>query len=87
MAKVIMTLTAEMDLLTDAIRDIERIFIRLATCHGAQYRDLERRIEAMVQDAAYSDPKSHDLGGGRFLFEPPVKFKVIISDARKLGVI
>jgi hypothetical protein len=76
MATTTLTLACEMDLIGDAI-----------ACHGSAYRELERRIEDLVGGGSFSAPKSHWIGGGRIVFEPPEEFKAIIADARALGVI
>jgi hypothetical protein len=87
MATTTLTLACEMDLIGDAIADLQTIFEALATCHGSAYRELERRIEDLVGGGSFSAPKSHWIGGGRIVFEPPEEFKAIIADARALGVI
>lgn len=88
MAQAVMSLTIEMDLLFDAIGDIERIFGALSTCHGQKYRALERRIENLIgDDVALSDLKLRDLGIDRFIVEPPVEVTAIVRRARDLGVI
>lgn len=88
MASCTVTLTAEMDLVHDALSDIELIFRTLAKCHGQQYRTLERRIERLF-DAAddLGEPRTHWIGGGRFIIEPFPEMKAIIRDARALEVI
>ena len=45
MAQLLTRLICEVDLLSDAFADMERIFRALATCHGQQFRALENRIE------------------------------------------
>ncbi|WP_131522920.1 hypothetical protein [Nitrobacter sp. Nb-311A] len=72
----------------DAIADVERIFRALATCHGQQYRALERRIERLLDgETKLSDPATHYIGAGRIVFEPSPEIKSIICDARDMGVI
>lgn len=88
MASCTLTLTAEMDLVHDAIAEIEVIFRALAKCHGQQYRALERRIERLIDDADdLGEPRMHWIGGGRFIIEPFPEMKAIICGARELGVI
>lgn len=88
MAQLVVSLTAEMELIHDAIADVERIFRALATCHGQQYRDLEKRIECLLEgETKVSDPVTHYIGGGRIVVEPFPEFKSIVRDAREMGVI
>lgn len=87
MAIATVTLRAELDLVHDAIDDIERIFRSLATCHGEKYRRLERRIETLYEvDTAWGDVKTHMLAGGVLVFEPWAVLQDIIRDARDLGL-
>lgn len=88
MASSTLTLTAEMDLVHDAIAEIEVIFRALAKCHGHQYRALERRIERLMDgESGLSEPCTHWIGAGRFIIEPFPEMKAIIRDARALEVI
>lgn len=88
MARLLLTLTVETDLVLDAIADIERIFCALAKRHGQRFRDLERRIERLMDlDANWGVPQSHSIGDGRFIFEPHPELKGIIREAREIGVI
>lgn len=88
MAQMTLTLTAELDLIRDAIDDIERIMRALVKCHGQPYRELERRIERLMESGeGWGEPKWHRLGGGIHIIEPWPEMKEIISQARELGVI
>lgn len=88
MAQLIVTLTAETDLISDAVADLERIFRALSKCHGQQYRALEKRIERLGEDeTVLSEPRTHWIGEGHIVFEPWPEVKAIIRDARGLGVI
>lgn len=48
MASVGLLLTAEMELVHDALADIEQIMRALVKCHGQPYRALERRVEQFM---------------------------------------
>lgn len=88
MAQLFTMLTCEVDLISDAVADMERIFRALATCHGQQFRALEKRIERLVDgETKLSDPTTHHIGGGRIVFEPFPEIRSIIRDARAMGVI
>lgn len=87
MAKTVLTLMVETDLIQDAANDIEVIFRRLAKRHGAAFRELERRIEALSETDRWGEMATHQLLDGTVIFEPPSAFKEIIADARRLGVI
>lgn len=88
MASRTIALTAEIDLVHDAIRQIEVVFRALAKCHGQQYRALERRIERLMDDESdLGEPRVHFIGGGCFIIEPFPEMKAIIREARTLGVI
>lgn len=88
MAQLLTTLICEVDLMSDAVADMERIFRALATCHGRQFRALEKRIERLLNgETKLSDPTAHNIGGGRIVFEPFPEIKSIVRDAREMGVI
>jgi len=88
MAQLFRTLTCEVDLIRDAVADVERIFRALATCHGQKYRALEKRIERLIDgETKLSDPMTHYIGDGRIIFEPFPEVKSIIRDAHAMGVI
>lgn len=88
MASCVLTLTAEMELVHDAIGDIERVFRALAKFHGHSYRALEQRIERLMDgEAEMGEPRTHWIGGGRLVFEPYPEMKAIICEARALGVL
>lgn len=59
----------------------------LAKRHGDQFRGLERRIEAIIEDGDLGKTDMHDLGDGEFELSAPSKLTELIRDARELGVI
>lgn len=88
MARTVCALTAEVDLIHDAIADIERITRALVKCHGQPYRELERRIERLMDcEIAWGEPKMHWIGDATFIIEPWPEVKAIIREARELEVI
>lgn len=90
MARLLCTLRAELDLVHDALAEIERIMRALATRHGSKYRELERRIESLAKSPptaeAWGDAKTHMLAEGIILFEPWPIHQDIIRDARAMGL-
>lgn len=87
MAVVALTITAEFDLLYDAVDTVERAHRALATRHGAAFRDLERKIEALMEAPDWGEVPMADLEPGRVVFFVPEKLAELITDARALGVI
>jgi len=88
MAQLVRTLTVEMDLVGDAIDDVERIFRALARKHGPAFRALEREVERLMNgDAELSPPPFHHIGGGCYVAEPYPELAAIVREARALGVI
>lgn len=88
MARLVLTLTAETELISDAVADVDRIFRALAKFHGDAFRELECRIDRLVDvEEPMSPPTAHWIGQGHVVFEPPSEIKAIIRDARALGVI
>lgn len=86
MAQVKLTLQIEMEYTRDAIADLALIHERLARRHGAAFRDLDRRIEGIVE-GGFSAPGMHYLGAGVICAGVPVEIAAVIRDARSLGVI
>lgn len=85
MAVVVLQLHAELDLAFDALGDLARVRDALFSRHGERFRDLQRDIERLDEaQLTFSDP--HDLGEGRFLFEPPKEIAALLARARDLGV-
>jgi hypothetical protein len=81
-------LTLEMDLVIDAIADVERIMRSLVKCHGQPYRTLERKIAHMMDgEIGLGEPQLHEIETGRFIFDPWPELKAVIRDARELKVI
>lgn len=74
----------------DAIDEMLAIHGRLARCHGAAYRRLERAIEALCDDMNDDDKpalvETHWLGGGRIMAAPGERVTEILLEARRLGV-
>ena len=88
MAMATCSLRFEMDLIHDAIADIERIMRALVKCHGQPYRSLERRIENLVEgEIDLSAPAFHVIEPGLYAVDVWPEVKAIIAEARKLQVI
>ncbi len=83
----IFTLTGELDLVLDAVRDVQRIHALLTKRHGDAFRALERRIDALSEMADWGEWGQADLEPGRFVLFVPAALAQIIADARSLGVL
>ena len=86
MAQVTMTLTAETDLTLDAIDDMVRIHQALARRHGDRFRQLEHRIETLLDDHGLGEFEMIDIGEGNLVMTVPTRIANILTDARALGV-
>lgn len=86
MAQIELTFQIEMEYTRDAIAELAIIHERLTRRHGAPFRDLDRRIEAIVE-GGFSAPEIHYLGAGIICVVVPVEIEAVIRDARILGVI
>lgn len=85
MAIVGLRITVETDAMTDALADFEAVQRALIKCHGSDFRRLERRVEAFMENP--SDGVEIHWVGGALLAAPKGEFTEILRDARRLGVI
>ncbi|MFN5614398.1 MAG: hypothetical protein ACK45V_01700 [Brevundimonas sp.] len=78
----------ETDAMTDAVNDLRHVEAALIRRHGAPFRALERRIEALF-DAPLPDDivRLHDLAPGRFCAVPAGELSAILAEARRLKVL
>ena len=86
MAQVTLTLIAETDLTLDAIDDMARIHQALARRHGDRFRQLERRIETLLDDHGLGEFEMIDLGEGHMVMTVPSRIANILTDAAAMGV-
>lgn len=86
MASLIMTVTAEMEEVHDAIALLQEIHTALAKRHGQDFRNLDRAIERFIENPQ-DCVEAHWLGGGKILAAPKGPFTDIFREARRLGVI
>lgn len=86
MAATIATLTFETACLSDAIAELQLVHAALARRHGAQFRELDRRIEALTEDPT-GIVAMHWLGAGAVLAAPSGELTEILRMSRQLGVI
>lgn len=76
MARLVLTLTAETELISDAVADVDRIFRALAKFHGPAFRKLERRVDRLINgEEQMSPPTYHWIGQGHVVFEPSSEIK------------
>lgn len=86
MAAVTLALICEMDLMDDAIRSLSYAMGALSCRHGAEYRDYERRLSALL-DAPLSDCTFAELEPGRLVIVPPIEWRAMVTEGVSLGVI
>lgn len=79
-------LVCETDALQDAIAQVRYLRSRCFESEGAAFRDLERKIEAWI-DNPRPGVKVHTIGGGRMFGAPAGILTEILRDGRKLGLI
>lgn len=88
MAAIIMTMSMEMELVSDAIDALLLAHSRLSKHHGDAFRALDRRIEALLEEDDLGRLDMLPLGAdGRFVVTPPEKLQALVDEARRLGVI
>ena len=86
MAATSLRLVCEMDLMDDAIRSLSYAMGALGSRHGEQFRDYERRLEALL-DSPLGVCEFESLEPGRFVVVPPEGWRMMVCEARELGVI
>jgi hypothetical protein len=88
MAQTTLHFKLEFELLDDAVDQIARIDRALVNRHGSAFRDLERRIERLMEEGATCG-REHlvALGPLRFVILPPREVTDLIDDAKRLGVL
>lgn len=87
MARTSIAFTFETDLIQDAVDTCLRIHDALAKRHGQRFRDLERRMEALVDLDDWGEIEFARIEWGRFVMTVPPALSAIIQEARDLGVI
>lgn len=85
MASTVLTLTLEMDVIHDAIEEVQRVHQRLASCHGDDYRKLDRAIERLM-DEMEDAFDIHSIGGGKMVAAPAGLLTDILGEAYRLGL-
>lgn len=79
-------MVCEMDLMDDAIRSLSMAMGALGCRHGAEFRDYERRLEAVL-DSALGECTVETLCEGRLIIVPPIEWRMMVTEGRELGVI
>jgi hypothetical protein len=88
MARTMLTVSIECDLINDFLADWERVGRELPRRHGAAFRALDRRMSAIQEgEAPVSDTEWHDLGEANFIITAPREMVEVVAEARRLGVI
>lgn len=84
-----MYIVAEMELVKDAMCDLERIQRALAHRHGSSFRALEKKLDAYFESPELGEfsPIKGDIGEVRYVLLVPRPVTEIIAEARRLGVI
>ena len=70
----------------DAIRSLSYAMGALSCRHGAEYRDYERRLGALL-DAPLTDCTFAELEPGRLVIVPPIEWRAMVDEGVGLGVI
>jgi hypothetical protein len=86
MARVVLSLSCETELVTDCIADLQRAHEALTHRHGAAFRDLERRIE-QIEPGDGDGFDFPEIEPGRMVMTPPPRWVALVAEARALGVI
>lgn len=81
-----MSLRVETDLILDAIDQMARIHEALIHRHGHRFRELERRIETLLDDRGLGEFAMIDIGEGHMVMTVPSCIANILMDAKSLGV-
>jgi hypothetical protein len=88
MARTVITFRVESDPVADLLAAWECVARELPKRHGVSFRDLDRRMSAIVEgEAPVSAPDVHDLGEAMLIVTPPREMVAIVAEARRLGVI
>lgn len=82
MLRCVMRLTLEADHLGDLIDELQDASIALAKRHGARFRALDRRIEALVTGPIEDLVDVQYLGQGRFVGVARPAFSALLADLR-----
>jgi hypothetical protein len=80
------TLTAETELLYDALESLSRLKAELTHRHGDVFRRLDADIEAAFRILKPTDIGHQPLSPGRLVFTPPAAWLDLIARGRALGV-
>lgn len=83
---VTVSLVCEMDLMDDAIRSLSYAMGALGCKHGDRYRGYERRLERLL-DSALGECSVQELEPGRLIIVPPVEWREMVDEGRRIGVI
>lgn len=81
-----LALICEMDLMDDAIRSLSHAMGALSCRHGAEFRDYERRLSDLL-DQPLTECTFCELEPGRLVIVPPVKWREMVDEGVKMGVI
>ncbi|HTK34552.1 MAG TPA: hypothetical protein VL358_04590 [Caulobacteraceae bacterium] len=76
----------ELDAISDAVTELERLARALPTRHGEAFRALDRRVADLI-DGKCGQPDVHDLGEGVLAVAAPRELSEILAAGRQLGVI
>ena len=87
MAQVNLTYSVETEVCLDAVAELEMAMRRIVKRHGAQYRELERRIEALCENDGKTNFAIHALPDGVMLVAPTGPFTDVLREARRLDLI
>jgi len=82
MAALEFWLTLEVDHFGDLLAELEASHRALVSRHGARFRQLDRRIDAMMEGPTEAMVDVEHLGGGLFVGVAAPAFSALLADLR-----
>lgn len=85
MADARMSFSIETDPIMDAARDLAAARNAVTKRHGDQFREFERRLDALMESGL--EPRLQGLEDGTLIVTAPQAWTDLLAEARKLGLI
>lgn len=87
MARLVVHLTAETELIHDALDSLQRLHAALARRHGDSFRRLERDLDATLTSLQPAEIGHQHLAAATFVLTPPAAWLDLIARGHRLGVL